>query len=243
MGETTDLGFSVGYHVLIWTAYTALTLFTLHALFGIVRTLKLRLPVLPGDQRSATRLFPLDYSPKVRAGDGKGKRRWKLAVLVMSLCVWRGLMFLPLFLGRNDGYYPMGWTLLSDRMVQTLHLVVFVACCVVTTMYALRGADTFGATRQNPMIKTQWDRLNLYYQRQLASKIARNLYLVEVRHDRPGAKSLFLPGGDTVQVHWRGSSYFFVLSLGDQRVELAADTALPADREEEIEQFLEHNRL
>lgn len=235
--------FSGNYHVLMWAAYALFIAGSLHALFGIVRTATLRLPVLQNDHRTTWHLFPLDYSPRLRHGDGRVRVWWKLLVLLASFAAWHALAGLLIKVTESDGYYPMGWTVLSQRQAYSLHYWGFAAACAVVVVFALRNRHTFGASRDNPIVKTPFDRLNVFYLREWWIKGRKQLFLYPAdEHEQGKILYMRLFTGAKVDKFADGETHWFVVPVRDG-VRVDATTSHPEDVLAEIEAFLVRNRL
>lgn len=120
-----------------------LTLFMVaHAVLGIARTAAVRLP-LRTSEVGTVGLFAGDYSPKIGPFSNRGRKAFKIAVLMAALiglvATWLWVVYVTY--QASDPWF--GWTLWGDTAGIAINAAVFVAACVVAVVEGVRGANKY----------------------------------------------------------------------------------------------------
>lgn len=138
----TNQGDRVALQIFLLLGYLLFLSMTAHAVLGIARTATLRLPVRSG-KYGVPNLFEGDYSPKIHQLDGRGRKAFKIAVLVFVaiLIVATWLVFVY---GAYTASAPwFGWGLVDDAVVVAGNVAIFIGVCALAAWQGVRHAQRY----------------------------------------------------------------------------------------------------
>ena len=138
----TNQGAQLVLQIFLLLGYLLFLPMTGHAVLGIARTAAVKLPVR-GGKYGALNLFEGDYSPKIHQLDGRGRKAFKIAVLVLAAVLMAGSWLMFVYCTYTASASWFGWGLVDDAVVVTANVAIFIGVCALAVWQGVHHAQRY----------------------------------------------------------------------------------------------------